>query len=62
MGMKPDQKDFVAQCYNDRGVAYFKSGKYQQSADDVRKAIEIGYRVHPGFLSALEEKGFKVSQ
>lgn len=60
--MKPDQKDFVAQCYNDRGVAYFKSGKYQESHNDVMKAIDMGYRVHPGFLAALEEKGFAVSR
>jgi len=62
MEMKSAQKEFVAQCYNDRGVVYFKYGKYQKSHNDVMKAIEMGYRVHPGFLAALEEKGFQVSQ
>jgi tetratricopeptide (TPR) repeat protein len=57
--LKSGEKDFVAQCYNDRGVAYFKSGKYQQSYEDVSRALEMGYNVHPGFLSALESKGFK---
>jgi tetratricopeptide (TPR) repeat protein len=60
--LKGSEKDFVAQCYNDRGVAYFKSGMYQQSYEDVSKALEMGYNVHPGFLAALEEKGFKVSR
>lgn len=62
MEMKPDQKDFIAQCYNDRGVAYFEFGKYQESYSDIMKAIEMGYQVHPGFLAALEEKGFKFSR
>ncbi|MCX5704527.1 MAG: tetratricopeptide repeat protein [Candidatus Omnitrophica bacterium] len=62
MEMKPDQNDFVAQCYNDRGVAYFKFRKYQESYSDVIKAMEMGYQVHPGFIAALEGKGFRVSQ
>jgi tetratricopeptide (TPR) repeat protein len=61
MELKPDEKDFVAQCYNDRAVAYFKFGKHQESYNDVVKALQMGYQVHPGFLAALEEKGFKVS-
>ena len=57
--MSPDELGFVAQCYNDRGVAYFRHGEYAKSWQDVSRAISMGYSVHPGFLAALEEKGYK---
>ena len=59
MEMNPDEKDFIAQCYNDRGVVYFHGGQFDKSWQDVSKALEMGYRVHPGFLAALEERGYK---
>ena len=57
--MNPNEKDFVAQCHNDRGVVYFHSGQSDKSWEDVSKALTMGYRVHPGFLAALEEKGYR---
>lgn len=54
--MNPSEKEFIAQCYNDRGVAYFHSGEYHKSWQDVKKAMELGYSIHPGFLAALKEK------
>ena len=48
-----------AQFYNDRAVAYFHSEQYDKSWQDVTKAMELGYNIHPGFLAALEEKGYK---
>lgn len=48
-----------AQFYNDRAVAYFHSEQYDKSWQDVSKAMELGYNIHPGFLEALEEKGYK---
>ena len=54
--MNQNEKDFVAQCYNDRAVAYFHNGEYDKSWQDVNKAMDQGYRVHPGFLAALDAK------
>lgn len=60
MATKNGTKEFVARCYNDRGVAYFYASQFDLSARDAKQALESGYRVHPGFLSALEKKGYKV--
>ncbi len=57
--MGQNEKDFVAQCYNDRAVAYFHSGEYDKSWQDVNKSMDQGYRVHPGFLAALEARGYR---
>jgi len=57
--MRPDELGFVAQCYNDRGVAYFRNGQYAKSWQDASKAMNMGYKVHPGFLAALAAKGYK---
>jgi len=57
--MNPNEKGFVAQCYNDRAVIYFRSGQYAESWHDVEKARELGYQVHPGFLAELEKKGYR---
>ena len=54
--MNTNEKEFVAQCYNDRAVVYFRSGQYAQSGQDVEKALACGYQVHPGFLAELEKK------
>jgi Tetratricopeptide repeat len=59
MELNPDEKDFIAQCYSDRGFIYFQSGQFEKSWQDVSKALVMGYRVHPGFLAALEERGYK---
>ena len=58
MKMNPNEEEFIAQCYNDRGVAYFHSGQYEKSWSDVQIALAMGYRVHPGFLVALKNKGY----
>jgi stress-induced-phosphoprotein 1 len=58
MEMNPDEKGFIAQCYNDRGVIYFHSGQYEKSWQDVQKALDMGYGVHPDFLEALKRKGY----
>lgn len=59
MALNPSESNFVAQCYNDRGVAYFHNGDYDKSWQDVDRAMDMGYSVHPGFLAALEEKGYR---
>jgi len=58
LAINPDEKSFVAQCHNDRAVAYFHAKQYKESWQDVQKAIELGYQVHPGFLAALKSKGY----
>lgn len=57
--MDTNETGFIAQCYNDRAVVYFRSGQYRQSWQDVEQALELGYQVHPGFLAELEKKGYK---
>ncbi len=57
--MSPGDLGFVAQCYNDRAVAYFRRGEYAKSWQDARRAIAMGYNIHPGFLAALNEKGYR---
>jgi tetratricopeptide (TPR) repeat protein len=42
------------QFHNDRGVAYFFLRDYNNCWADVNKAIQLGYRVHPQFLSELK--------
>lgn len=42
------------QFHNDRGVAYFFLRDYDKCWTDVNKAIQLGYRVHPQFLSELK--------
>lgn len=58
MEMNPNEKDFIAQCYNDRGNTYYDAGQYEKSWQDVQKALELGYKVHPGFIEALKSKGY----
>lgn len=58
MELNSASRDLIAQCCNDRAVAYFQSGQYEKSWQDVRKANELGLRTHPGFLAALRNKGF----
>jgi tetratricopeptide (TPR) repeat protein len=43
------------EAYNNRGVAYFRIKEYEKAWDDVHKAQNLGYNVHPGFLKALRE-------
>ena len=42
-----------AKAYNSRALALFYKQEYEKSWDDVRKAQDLGYEVHPGFLEAL---------
>lgn len=42
------------QFHNDRGVAYFFLKDYDKCWEDVNKAIQLGYQVHPQFLSELK--------
>lgn len=42
------------QFHNDRGIAYFFLKDYDKCWEDVNKAIQLGYRVHPQFLSELK--------
>ena len=58
MEINPNEKDFMAQCYNDLGNVYYDCGQYEKSWQDVQKAIELGYKVHPGFIAALKRKGY----
>ena len=34
--------------------SFFYKQEYAKADDDVRKAQELGYEVHPGFLEALK--------
>jgi len=43
------------QFHNDRAVAYFWKKEYDKCWEDVNKAIELGYRIHPQFLSELKK-------
>lgn len=60
MELKPDEKGFLALCYNDRGAAYFYAGISKASYEDVAKAIALGYKVKPAFIAALKKEGFEV--
>lgn len=43
------------QFHNDRAVAYFWEKEYDKCWEDVNKAIDLGYRVHPEFLRELKK-------
>lgn len=43
------------QFHNDRAVAYFWKKEYDKCWDDVNKAMELGYSIHPQFLSELKK-------
>jgi len=43
------------EAYNNRGVAYFCIKEYEKAWDDVHKAQNLGYNVHPEFLKVLRE-------
>lgn len=60
--LAPQEKDFVAQCLNERAVAYYLNGQYQNSIEDVNMAIKLGYKVHPDFIAALKDKGFNITE
>jgi tetratricopeptide (TPR) repeat protein len=44
-----------AEAYRNRGLAYFYKRNYEKAWDDVHKAQNLGYTVHPRFLKALRE-------
>jgi tetratricopeptide (TPR) repeat protein len=45
-----------ADAYNNRGNAYGEGkGQHDKAWDDVKKAQDLGYQIHPGFLKALRE-------
>ena len=44
-----------AQFHNDRAVAYFFLKDYDKCWEDVNNAIQLGYKVHPQFLSELKK-------
>ena len=44
-----------AVAYYNRGVTYFYIREYDKAWDDVYKAKNLGYKVHPGFLKALHQ-------
>jgi hypothetical protein len=45
-----------AKSYNNRGNAYGEGkGQHDKAWDDVKKAQDLGYQIHPGFLKALRE-------
>lgn len=43
------------QFHNDRGVAYFFLKDYDKCWEDVNKATQLGYPVHPQFLKELKK-------
>jgi hypothetical protein len=42
-------------AFNNRGVAYFYKKEYEKAWNDVYRAQNLGYIVHPRFLKALRE-------
>jgi tetratricopeptide (TPR) repeat protein len=44
-----------AEAYNNRAFVYFYKRDYEKAWDDVYKALNLGYKVHPGFLNALRQ-------
>jgi tetratricopeptide (TPR) repeat protein len=50
------------QTYNDRAVAYFVKKEYDKCWEDVCRARELGYKVHPEFLSELKKAGYSTEE
>jgi len=50
--LNPDYAD----AHNNLAVTYFHSGQYDLAEKHCRKAVSLGYKIHPGFLEALESK------
>lgn len=46
---------YNGQFYNDRAIVYFFKEDFSRAWEDVNKAIELGYRIHPEFLSELKK-------
>ena len=44
-----------AKAYYNRAIACYYKGEYDKAWDDVHKAQNLGYQVHPGFLKLLRE-------
>ena len=44
-----------AAAYNNRGLSYFNKRDYEKAWDDVHKAQNLGYKIHPGLLKALRQ-------
>ena len=42
-------------AYNNRAIGYYYKKEYEKAWDDVHKAQNMGYEVHPGFLNALRK-------
>ena len=42
-------------AYNNRAISYYHKKEYDKAWDDVHKAQNMGYEVHPGFLDALRK-------
>ncbi len=49
-----------AEAFNNRAVGYYTLKDYDQAWRDVRRAEGLGFSVHPGFLSALEQASGRV--
>lgn len=47
-----DPEDALA--YNNLAIAYYKKQQYKKAIQYCDKAIELGYKVNPGFLKALK--------
>jgi len=43
------------QSYNDRAVAYFYKKDYDKCWEDIHKAMQLGYKIHPQFLAELKK-------
>ena len=52
--VKPDVIN-DGQFHNDRAVAYFWKKEYDKCWEDVNKAMELGYKIHPQFLRELKK-------
>ena len=56
MQLNPDEDGFIALCYNHRAAAYFHSGQYKKSWQDIQQILDMDYIVDPGFLAALRRE------
>ena len=49
-----------AKAYYNRGLAYFFKKEYDNAWNDINRAQDLGYQIHPEFLKNLREASGRV--